>query len=557
MIYFGFTIGPVVRTILQARKTRELWASSFIFSFFMKNLLLELRGFGDVFAPDILGIENGEKQHGAGIWPDRCFLEIQNATGAEKLKKALPSLIEKALEKVNVKLGGSQLADLKKYFHYYVCCFDSANDNFNPINGTEKKFKETHLFRLNKMLDDLELMPKFQARDEYNLLEKLDDEISVWYKEGYGDEDEVLRQWQHGKKPQMRVWSLPEIALQEFAKTGIYYNEVVLKIEESIVNYRENKRKKEEVKNKGREENIAEEAIYKTLKTKLKEDLRSRHRYIAIVHADGDGIGQTIASLKNDTTEIKRFSTELMKFSKKAVEEIHKFGAMPVYAGGDDLLFIAPLQNDEKKTIFGLLKSLRDDFSNREIFEKNGATLSFGLSISYYKYPLAEALETSLHQLKDKAKNNCIGDKNKKDALAVRLLTHSGHQFEAVLWQKGSSFQKWLDLFEPSEKLEEAFIAGLMHKTDLLALWLWDACDRGTLEHFFKKHFNEAAHSEKGKFVENVQALALAIFDDYQFKDSKDDLTDKEDPYREKRRLGQKLHAMLRLVQFQNAPDHD
>lgn len=554
MIYFGFTIGPVVRTIMQARKTRELWASSFVFSFFMKNFLAELKKYGEILAPDASNLATIEKMHGAGIWPDRCFLEIADSKGAVMLKKELPTLVENALKPVNEKLGGGQLDLLKKYFHCYACCFDSEKDEFKPENSDEQKIKDTRLFRLNKMLDDLELMPKFQAQNEYNLLEKLDSNIQHFYKEGFADDDEALKIWDYRGKPEKRVRSLPEIALQEFSGKDFFKTDVETAIENGIRDFREKG---------GKDEEIAEETMYKNLKSVLKSDLFARHRYIAIVHADGDSIGKTIASLNNDKAGIKKFSTELMDFSMAAVEAIHKYGAMPVYAGGDDLLFIAPLQNDKKETIFGLLKSLRDNFSNRNIFKNNGATLSFGLSISYYKYPLAEAREDSRKLLKDKAKSLCIEKENKeKDALAVRLLTHSGHQFETVLWQKGDSFQKWLELFQPSAELEEAFITGLMHKTDTLALWLFDACQRDTLDAFFKAHFNEAAHSEKDKFVEKVKDLAKLIYEDYQFDrlaniPDADTKKGKKELIAAKKQLGERLHAMLRLVQFQNAPDHD
>ncbi|HAD13441.1 MAG TPA: type III-B CRISPR-associated protein Cas10/Cmr2, partial [Saprospirales bacterium] len=398
----------------------------------------------------------------------------------------------------------------------------------------------TRLFRLNKMLDDLEYIPKFQAVNRFNLLEKLDNNITAFYDEAYGEEDEVLRTWHHGKKAQKRVRSLLEIAIQEFSKTDLYYNEVVLKIEQAIIQYQ---------KTRGKEEQIAEDAVYLKLKNDLGEALKSRHRYIAIVHADGDNIGNTIASLQNDAGKTRAFSAELMSFSEQAVRKIYQYGATPVYAGGDDLLFIAPMQNDEQMTIYDLLKSLHDLFAQQPVFQSNKASLSFGLSISYYKHPLAEALSTSRNLLFGKAKELEIDGKKRKDALAINLLTHSGHQFETTLWQDGDSYPLWLELFKPSEKLEEAFIAGLMHKTDTLALWLWDACNRGTLDAFFKALFNEAIHTAKGRLLDKIKDLTRAIFVDYALHASANN--------EEKRLLGQMLHAMLRLVQFQNAPDHD
>ena len=74
--YLALTIGPIYKTIQRARKTRELWAASFLLSQFMKKLLEGLRGFGTALSPDLAQLDSGQKHHGAGIWNDNCFFEI-------------------------------------------------------------------------------------------------------------------------------------------------------------------------------------------------------------------------------------------------------------------------------------------------------------------------------------------------------------------------------------------------------------------------------------------------------------------------------------------------
>lgn len=538
MYYFGITLGPVVHTILQARKTRELWVASFVFSLCMKNLLLGLRGYGKVLAPDITNIDSQIKLHGAGIWPDRCFLQIEAEKDVERLKSALLEVIEQALSLINGKLGGEYLPFLKNYFHCYAVGFQEGKHDFKPQTEREEKLQATHILRLNKMLDDLELAPKFIQEGDDDLLVKLVEKIKAFYDEGFAEKDEALHDY--GNQPGRRVRSLPEIATREFSKRNFYKSEVEVVIDEAIKEFQRN----------GKKESEAEEAIFKNLKKTLGDELLGRHRYVAIVQADGDGIGKTIASLENDATRIQDFSKELMAFAESAVRKIVAFGAMPVYAGGDDLLFIAPLQNHAETSIYALLKDLREDFCGRAIFKNNGATLSFGVSISYYKYPLSEALEAAHDLLKYSAKTLCIKkDEYEKDALAIRLLTHSGQAFETLLWQQGKSFTDWLGLMKDSQKLDEAFIAGLMHKIDLLALWLFDACQRDTLDAFFEAHFNEARHTDKWKFVEKVRDLAHQLFSDYLLADA--------EMGEDKKQLGLRLHAMLRLIQFQNAPDHE
>ena len=40
--YLAITIGPIYKTIQQARSTREIWAASFVFSLMMKEILKQL-----------------------------------------------------------------------------------------------------------------------------------------------------------------------------------------------------------------------------------------------------------------------------------------------------------------------------------------------------------------------------------------------------------------------------------------------------------------------------------------------------------------------------------
>jgi len=68
------------------------------------------------------------------------------------------------------------------------------------------------------------------------------------------------------------------------------------------------------------------------------------HKYIAIVQSDGDNVGKLIKEIyKSNPAKIKEFSKALSDFALEAAEEIQKYGGETVYAGGDDLLFFAPV----------------------------------------------------------------------------------------------------------------------------------------------------------------------------------------------------------------------
>lgn len=97
-------------------------------------------------------------------------------------------------------------------------------------------------------------------------------------------------------------------------------------------------------------------------------------------------------------------------------------GGMTIYAGGDDLLFIAPVHS-----LFSLCRELDETFKNtlkkglKEILSdvEINVSLSFGVAVQYVKYPLYEALERARVQLY-KAKESC------GNRLGIELVKHSG-----------------------------------------------------------------------------------------------------------------------------------
>ena len=166
---------------------------------------------------------------------------------------------------------------------------------------------------------------------------------------------------------------------------------------------------------------------------------KSHHRYFCVVQADGDNIGKTVSHEDLKDGEVLKISKELVKFGQEATKMIEGFGGLPIYAGGDDLLFIAPVIGKEGTHVFKLL----DDIENNAfkgvknvvdvlgLKDEKGneikASLSFGVSISYKKYPLYEALESARNLLFGKAKNI-----NQKKAVAWSLRKHSGGTFSAA-----------------------------------------------------------------------------------------------------------------------------
>ncbi len=167
----------------------------------------------------------------------------------------------------------------------------------------------------------------------------------------------------------------------------------------------------------------------------------TNHNYFCIVQADGDNLGQIVRNLKDG--ELANFSPVLMAFGEEASAKIKEYGGFPIYAGGDDLLFMVPVvtesrgSEERKKNIFTLIDEIdklydkvQKDAKDRVVAGTEvNTTMSYGVAISYYNYPLYEAFGSARDLLFTKAKDK----KNGKNCIVLKLLKHSGSSLEFVL----------------------------------------------------------------------------------------------------------------------------
>ena len=221
---------------------------------------------------------------------------------------------------------------------------------------------------------------------------------------------------------------------------------------------------------------------------------KNAQAYIAIVHADGDNLGSYIKSQK-DTSII---SKNLFEFDKEAAKLIKDFGALPLFIGGDDLLFFAPVINKEKKTIFSLLDALSNSYN--KALQTDKSTLSFGVSITYYKYPLYEALAKSRDALFAKAKQQ-----KGKNAVAFSAQKHSGQSFEFCISKSEEAYKKFTDLADTilAENLE---LPHAIHHKLYKHQALFENIDTSRLHTAFENLFNEDIH--QNRFKKGLEAVA-------------------------------------------------
>ncbi len=67
--YMAITLGPIYKTFENVRKTREIWAASYIFSFISKRLIEYIRTIDKTLI--IVPSYDPDSLKGIGLYPDR------------------------------------------------------------------------------------------------------------------------------------------------------------------------------------------------------------------------------------------------------------------------------------------------------------------------------------------------------------------------------------------------------------------------------------------------------------------------------------------------------
>lgn len=431
--YSAINIGPIISTLGMARKPRELWAASFLFSHLMKCIYVEAEKENAVI---ISPAKPKEDKNKVGIYPDRIYFK-----GDVDINKVISDA---------VCILYMDLVKLKKIDLSY----------FNLMSTSCEEDKESvAISKLNQQLDVLELCN--YATD--------------------GDAAQTIYNIISEKKNS----PLFDLADGKFIKN--------IKTIEEIAG--------------------AQRLAHPEIKEK------SHHRYFCVVQADGDNVGKTVSHRDLNDGEVLKISTNLVDFGIKATHLIEDFGGLPIYAGGDDLLFIAPVIGKDGMHIFKLMdaiendafKGVKDTVDNLGLRDDKGmeikASLSFGVSISYYKYPLYEALESARNLLFDKAKNI-----EQKKAVAWSLRKHSGGTFSAAFSLKDEELRKQFEkLVEATTDNETvSAIAHKLRQEEALVDIVLESGQQDRLDVLFKKilEFDE----DKAGYFNAVKAIMPTLY---------------------------------------------
>jgi len=161
--YTAITIGPIYKTMSQARKSRHLWGASYLFSFIMKQLLAYLLKDAelqlnrkDILLPyiDFSGLET-KTGTGTGLYPDRLFLRDEGGLAAARV----PVYEEKIINLIVSKLGSQYGAYLKNYIRIYPVSYSLPLPAGNAV-GADGDYNNI-IWVGNKLLDSLEQKEKY------------------------------------------------------------------------------------------------------------------------------------------------------------------------------------------------------------------------------------------------------------------------------------------------------------------------------------------------------------------------------------------------------------
>ncbi len=431
MIYFGFTIGPIYEVISNGKKTREIWAGSYLFSEYVKKFCEIIIKKGYKLISPYYNSKSKEINR-VGLFPDHIIgysnkNYYRTKCDLIKINKSIKNeLIESIIKAgknnfINGK-SGKYVAEIINFYLKTDIVFQRAKESKNFFKKIEKKLKEKELSRYFNLGENnpscyrCKILPAvFRISDRF-------DEPKV----------QLLCPicFLKFKSFDIRFFTAK---MGRFLSTGeISALDLISQVNESALQkYLENF---DEISLDDRSD------AGKSFKTLINNKIiKNYHKYFAVVIADGDNFGKFIENM--EVEKIQVLSCKLYNFSLNIARITKEFGGSPVYIGGEDMMIFMPLciskGNDNFKTLFNYIESCKNEFQKE--FQKP-LSISFGIFICYYKFPLSIAIEKA-RELLSEAKS--IPGKN---SVNIVLTQHSGHETKLLFSFNKNIFDKLNDL---------------------------------------------------------------------------------------------------------------
>lgn len=283
------------------------------------------------------------------------------------------------------------------------------------------------------------------------------------------------------------------------------------------------------------------------------ETFKSHHKYVCIVEADGDQVGAYINSMKagkengQQDEQMLQLSKALADWGRSVQTSINEYRGIPIYIGGDDVLFFAPVVG-ATGNVLTLCQQLAASFESTfnqlpAQNDKTGTpikpTLSIGVSITFYKYPLYEAKKKANSLLFETAKKS-------RNTLAISLLKHSGASLDFCLPLDltnnciAATFAALAKAVFPTENYTTSVI---QHFREHLPVYkelqhLPQTTRTLAVANYLYNHFDD-----NEDFIRKISAFANAVFDQHANKETEE--------------LIHQIYSGLRLLKFLNGQDDE
>ncbi len=473
--YVGITIGPIIETMSYTSTPAGLWTASYFFSELTESLYKHLQkmGYRVMTVPE--DVQNYQLD-GIGQYHDRIYAavpeETANEKAADEVQKTIDTVIGEKARLVSGALSVEQEAEMDK--------IEACLKAYLQIHFVIMEIEDTQVLAqtLSGALDSLENCQGIVGNLTQNPLVRL---VS-------------------GEKNNANCY---------IKKYGPF-------------------EKAEMLNEKNRDGKIE--------KVKDLPSVFPNQKYFAIVQADGDGMGKVVnadfgggekVSLEEQEKRIQVFSELCMRYTGEASKMIQDYNGVVIYAGGDDLLFLAPVVNGSED-IWKLCRNIAGKFNEifHPAYNEDAAkivssdkvpAISFGVSINYYKFPLYEAFEDARNLLFGKAKT--FGNKNN---FAVALHKASGQSsgyvccMESKQETKDTVFQKIVEYHEMIRHYKEAESEQLLHSIlyhieNQKELYKIALGEDGKRDRFFRNVFDSSMQKKYGEYIESVNMLAGKI----------------------------------------------
>ncbi len=474
---FTFSISPVQKFILKARKAGDLYSGSEILSELMKHLMEFVGGSGRIIFPCISIYEKSHSLPNQFTAVVKCDdIDDFGKSVTEEAKRYLEQLAEDMLKDVPTDKPPKWFYDqIIDYFDYFWAAmpFEDEGDYYKKFAQLNESFNATKNLRAfsqlggnegiigekcsvcgenialfvrkgekNKVVikPSLHITTKEKEMVEFfndNLVE-LDVPI-VYMREGERlCALDFMKRFYYQKSKNDSVPSTAKIALLDWLRNLKNWNTNFEDEYKKFFNqqfdeelfFKDNLNEKY-LKKWGYWKGSQSFDLSKRELKKAYDKVGAPSSYYAVITFDGDHMGKWLSGgyLANKS-ELKDFqeqmSKELIKFAESVTEIISNDKGHVVYAGGDDILALVNL--NYLFPILGKLISNYPDFSKLgfELNEGKNSTASAGVVIAHYKTPLAKALEWAFTMEKE-AKN--IG----RNRVGLAVLRHSGEITKAII----------------------------------------------------------------------------------------------------------------------------